>query len=68
LANNQLRALVGDAQKCVTTLGTIGWVRPEEKIEVDWKAFALACNRCDLQPKFESKKQNSAYLRAWWKK
>ena len=68
LANNHLRALVGDAQKAITPLGTVGWVRPEEKAVVDWKGFALACNRPDLQPKFESKKQNEAFLRAWWKK
>jgi hypothetical protein len=59
---------VGDAQKAITPLGTVGWVRPEEKTVVDWKGFALACNRCDLQPQFESKQKNDPFLRAWWKK
>jgi predicted phage-related endonuclease len=81
LANNHLRALVGDAQKCVTPLGSIGWVRPEEKQVVDEKeamarlAILYDDARSQTSPSaaaviktFTSPKQNAAYLRAWWKK
>ena len=69
LANNHLRALIGDAQKAITPMGSVGWVRAKEGgVATDWKAFALACNRPDLQPQFESPTERSAYLRAWWSK
>jgi putative phage-type endonuclease len=69
LANNHLRALIGDAQKAITPMGSVGWVRPKEDgVTTDWKAFALACNRPDLQPQFEKPAERTAYLRAWWAK
>ena len=38
LANNNLRALIGNAQKVITPLGSVGWVRHEEKPVTDWGA------------------------------
>jgi len=81
LANNQLRALVGDAQKVVTPFGTCGWVRPEKKPVTDEKAAMIelaalyddaragnAISSADIIKKHTEEKQNSAYLKAWWKK
>ena len=70
LANNHLRALVGDAQKCVTPLGSIGWVRPEKKDVTDFAAVGkeVAPLHPDVVKKFTAAKQGAAYLRAWWRK
>lgn len=80
-ANNHLRALIGEAQKAVTPLGTLGWVRPEKKDVTDWPAFAgeleglydnarsaTAPSAADVQQQFTKEEQRAAYLRAWWKK
>jgi predicted phage-related endonuclease len=76
-ANNHLRALVGNAQKAQTPLGTIGWVRPEKKSVTDWeKAFRLLSERSHAPEVLRGMTiddasephQNEAYLRAWWKK
>lgn len=70
LANNQLRALIGDAQKALTPFGTVGWVRPEKKPVTDWSAVGKQVG--PLHPEVieanTEDKQNAAYLRAWWKK
>jgi putative phage-type endonuclease len=70
LANNHLRALVGDAQKCVTDLGTIGWVRPEKKDVTDWAAVGKKVGPMHpgVVQSLTEPKQSTAYLRAWWKK
>lgn len=76
LANNQLRALIGDAQKAITPLGPIGWVRPVEKLETDWEAVARELGATMYDPKtfpetvaaHSTTKQNAPYLRAWYKK
>lgn len=69
-ANNHLRALVGDAQKCVTPLGTIGWVRPEKKPVTDWAGVGKQVGPLhpDVVLEHTEDKQGTAYLRAWWKK
>ena len=80
-ANNQLRALIGDAQKVVTPLGTVSWVRPEKKPVTDEKAAMIelaalyddtragnAISSADVIKKHTEEKQNSAFLRAWWRK
>jgi predicted phage-related endonuclease len=70
LANNKLRDLVGNAQKAITPMGTIGWVRPEKKDVTDW--FAVGKEVGPLHPEIIEKHtgpmQREAYLRAWWKK
>lgn len=70
LANNHLRALVGDAQKAVTPLGTVGWVRPETKDVTNWAEVGKKVG--PLHPEtvkeFTAPKSITAYLRAWWKK
>jgi predicted phage-related endonuclease len=73
LANNHLRALVGDAQKAITPLGTVGWVRPEEHNATNYKtAFEVLSVKCPgpevVQALNEATepRQTSAYLRAWW--
>jgi predicted phage-related endonuclease len=78
LANNELRALIGDAKSARTPFGTIGWVRPQERLVTDWeKAFNLLADRthADLNTlkgmtidDCTEPKQNDPYLRAWWKK
>jgi putative phage-type endonuclease len=70
LANNHLRALIGDAQKCVTLLGTVGWVRPEEKDVTDYAAVGEEVGPLhpEIVKKHTKPKQGTAYLRAWWKK
>jgi putative phage-type endonuclease len=70
LANNHLRALLGDAQKCVTTMGTLGWVRPEEKEVTDFAAVGKKVGPLhpEVVKEFTATKQGAAYLRAWWKK
>ena len=70
LANNHLRVLVGDAQKCVTPLGTIGWVRPEEKDVTDFDAVGKEVGPLhpEIVKKHTAPKQGIAYLRSWWKK
>ena len=74
-ANNHLRALVGPAQKALTPLGTIGWVRPKAKTDVNWQAIAERYlldvtpeRRGEIISEFSSPRQDSPYLRAWWKK
>ena len=69
-ANNQLRALVGDAQKCVTPLGTIGWVRPETKDATNWSEVGKKVGPLhpEVVKEFTAPKEITAYLRAWWKK
>jgi predicted phage-related endonuclease len=82
LANNHLRALVGDAQKAIVKgVGTVGWIRPEEKQVVDDKAAlaalvplyeearaADAITADEVLAKYTSPKKNDAYLRGWWSK
>jgi predicted phage-related endonuclease len=81
LANNHLRALIRDAQKAITPLGSIGWVRPKEGASTDWKAAAErlsalyedarsadALPAADVIKEATSPQQHSAYLRAWWSK
>ena len=53
-ANNNLRALVGQAQKVITPLGSIGWVRPEEKKVTDWQAAFEDVKSYLLDPKVAS--------------
>jgi putative phage-type endonuclease len=69
-ANNHLRALVGNAQKAMTPLGSIGWVRPEMKDVTDWAEVGkqLGVYSPEVVAKFTKPRQNEAYLRAWWKK
>lgn len=80
-ANNHLRALVGDAQKAMTPIGSIGWIRPEEKQVTDWTAVATqlsslydearagdAVTAAEIVAKHTAPKRNESYLRAWWKK
>ncbi|MGA7885268.1 MAG: YqaJ viral recombinase family protein [Acidobacteriaceae bacterium] len=69
-ANNHLRALVGEAQKCITPMGTIGWVRPEETEVTDWAAVGkdLGSLHPDTVELHTKPKQGTAYLRAWWRK
>jgi predicted phage-related endonuclease len=81
LANNHLRALIGDAQKAITPLGSMGWVRPKEGESTDWKAAAErlsalyedarsadAVPAADVIKEATSPEHRSAYLRAWWAK
>ncbi len=70
LANNHLRALLGDAQKCVTPLGTIGWVRPETKDATNWSEVGKKVGPLhpEVVKEFTAPKEITAYLRAWWKK
>lgn len=82
LANNHLRALVGDAQKAIVKgAGSIGWVRPKEKHVVDEKAAldalaplydearaADAVTAAEIIAKHTSPKKNEPFLRAWWEK
>lgn len=80
-ANNHLRLLVGDAQKALTPLGSVGWVRPEEKLVTDWDAAAAklatlyddarsqdAVTSAQVIESHTAPKRNEPYLRAWWKK
>lgn len=70
LANNHLRALVGDAQKAITPLGTVGWIRPEKKETTNWDEVGKKVGPLhpEVVKEFTKEKQNEAYLRAWWKK
>lgn len=76
-ANNHLRLLIGDAQKALTPLGSVGWVRPEKKLETDWeKAFATLAERTHAPEVLRGMTiddcsgtiQREPYLRAWWKR
>ena len=69
-ANNHLRALIGDAWKCVTPLGTVGWVRPEKKDVTDFAAVGkeLGPLHPEIVAKHTKEEQGTAYLRAWYKK
>jgi predicted phage-related endonuclease len=69
-ANNQLRALLGDAQKVVTPLGTVGWVRPETKDATNWSEVGKKVGPLhpEVVKEFTAPKEITAYLRAWWKK
>ena len=69
-ANNNLRALIGDAQKCITPLGSIGWVRPEMKPVTDWSEVGKQVGPMhpEVVTAHTKDEQRSAYLRAWWKK
>jgi predicted phage-related endonuclease len=70
LANNNLRALVGDAQKAITPMGTVGWIRPEEKEVTDWDAVGKKIGPLhpEVVAEFTEKAQRAASFRAWWKK
>lgn len=70
LANNHLRALIGDAKNAKTPLGTVGWVRPQKKSVVDVKGFYEAVGHLhpDIVGALTSEEQNSPFLRAWWRK
>jgi len=70
LANNHLRALIGDAKSAKTPLGTIGWIRPQKKDVTDWKGFGeeLAPEFPNILARHTAPKQNEPYLRSWWKK
>ena len=70
LANNQLRALLGDAQKCVTPLGSVAWVRSEEKDVTNWSEVGkkVGPQHPEVVKEFTAPQQRAAYLRAWWKK
>jgi putative phage-type endonuclease len=69
LANNHLRALIGDAQKVVTPLGTVSWVRPEPRKTVDWKAIAaelwIPVNVIEAHT---NETPVTPFVRAWWKR
>ena len=69
-ANNHLRALIGDAWKCVTPLGTVGWVRPEKKDVTNFAAVGkeLGPLHPEIVAKHTKEEQGTAYLRAWYKK
>lgn len=71
LANNHLRALIGDAKSAATPLGTVGWVRPQKKDSVNWEEVGKAVG--PLHPEImeaHTRKDHAAtpYLRAWWSK
>ena len=70
LANNHLRALLGDAQKCVTPLGSVAWVRSEEKDVTNWSEVGkkVGPQHPEVVKEFTAPQQRAAYLRAWWKK
>lgn len=82
LANNHLRALVGDSQKAIVKgVGTLGWVRPEEKLVTDEKAAlaalvplydearaANAVTASEIIAKHTSPRKNDAYFRGWYSK
>jgi putative phage-type endonuclease len=67
-ANNHLRALIGDAQKAITPMGSVGWVRPEKKLVTDWEAVGKEVG--PLHPEIvkahTEEEQRAAFLRAWW--
>ena len=77
LANNQLRALIGDAQKAITLLGSVGWVRPKPRTETDWKTAFLDLVQCgglseetirQIVETNSKPRHDSPFLRVWWKK
>lgn len=70
LANNHLRALVGGAQKAMTPLGSVGWVRPEKKEVTDWGAVGnkLGPLHPEVIGEFTKEERRASYLRAWWNK
>ena len=70
LANNHLRALIGDAQKAITPLGSIGWVRPEKKEVTDWAEVGKKVGPLhpEVVTEFTAEEQRASYLRAWWSK
>ena len=70
LANNQLRALVGEAQKAITPLGTIGWIRPSARYIVDYRALAekYKLTQPEVLKEFTFERHDEPYLRAWWEK
>ena len=70
LANNQLRALVGDAQKAVTPFGTVGWVRPEKKDVTDWAEVGKKVGTLhpEVVKELTHEEQRTVFLRAWYKK
>lgn len=75
LANNQLRALIGDYDKAQTPVGSVGWVRPKERQVTDYQALAndlrqeVSSDTWDASIAAHTKpRQDGAYLRSWWKK
>jgi predicted phage-related endonuclease len=70
LANNNLRALVGNAQKVITPLGTLGWVRPEARPVIDWKGVAEKhqLTHPEITKEFTKIRKDDPYFRAWYKK
>ena len=69
LARNQLAAIVASADKAQGDFGTVGWVRPGVKQATDWEALALSLRPSAAQiARHTRPAQDSAYLRAWWKK
>lgn len=60
LVVNQLRAQLGDA---AGVEGLCTWRSNKDGVKVDWEAFAAACNRSDLLPKFTTIKPGARVLR-----
>jgi putative phage-type endonuclease len=80
-ANNHLRVLVGDAQKAITPIGSVGWIRPVQKDVTDYAAVveelaplydrvraAQSVSASEVIASHTEPKQNEPYLRAWWKR
>ncbi len=69
LANNNLRALIADAEKAKTPLGTVGWVRSKPQMLIDWESVAMECNApSGLIEAHTSIRPREPYLRVWWRK
>jgi predicted phage-related endonuclease len=69
LVRNRLAAIVASADKAQGDFGTVGWVRPGPKEVTDWEALARSLRPTAGQlSRFTRPAQDSAYLRAWWKK
>lgn len=68
-AKNTLASLLADADKAVTPMGKVGWVRPKPSQDTDWRSLAESLNPSpELVAQFTRPKQSSAYIRAWWSK
>lgn len=68
-AKNTLASLLADADKAVTPMGKIGWVRPKPSQDTDWKSLAESLTpSAELVAQFTKPRQNGAYIRAWWSK
>lgn len=69
LARNKLAAILGDADKCKAEFGTVGWVRPADSNETDFKALALSLQPTEKQiAEFTKITPNTPYVRGWWSK